>query len=274
MNWSNQWLEVPSGPNTWKVRLLLVCCTTRDLPSRDVYERLRADVSQSQAWQALPRTPFSLASSSSTLVASPCPPSSIPTTTTWETPPLFFTSSPSSKLRGSHTSSLASTSLSCSSSLSPGIKQLTARVAAPHSQAARQRSQKWGWLGHQRQSTDPGPRPRPSRPCLMAATREGALPKVSTCPVDKSVSHGLLGGCEAREERMKRENGCFTTSVSRRQAENLQKPEVEIKPLYFACCWLFGPRPAALPLRSGVAVPRQVERFLIFLWDLLQLLFH
>ena len=35
--------------------------------------------------------------------------------------------------------------------------------------------------------------------------------------------------------------------------------------LYFACCWLFGPRPAALPLRSGVAAPRQVERFLILL---------
>ena len=44
--------------------------------------------------------------------------------------------------------------------------------------------------------------------------------------------------------------------------------------LYFACCWLFGPRPAALPLRSGVAVPRQVERFLIFLWDLLQHLWN
>ena len=63
-----------------------------------------------------------------------------------------------------HTNSLASTSFSCSSSLSPGIRQLTARVAAPHSQAARQRSQKWGWFEHQRQSTDPGPRPRPSRP--------------------------------------------------------------------------------------------------------------
>ena len=37
--------------------------------------------------------------------------------------------------------------------------------------------------------------------------------------------------------------------------------------LYFACCWLFGPRPAALPLRSGVADPRQVERFLILHWD-------
>ena len=92
------------------------------------------------------------------------------------------------------------------------------------------------------------------------------------------------------------------TSVSRRQAENLQKPEVEIRPcvpkihycgkntllwqislpgkeklwqtLYFACCWLFGPRPAALPLRSGVAVPRQVERFLIFLRDFLQHLWN